>query len=496
MNAWQGVMAVLSLTVGVATAAQAREPDVQGMRNWSLPGYQLYAPADWYATKVAERLPLSEEVLARLMGKEPGATGVPAHIYIAPLSLWQRYLQPSFNLNAEFVPARFNNYLVLNSNLEGYETRRALVHEYTHYFLRSQFSGEYPLWFDEGLAQLIENADFGVQSVRIGIPEAPYVGPWVPVHRMLRADKKSPEYLTRLTHAFHYQSWVLVHKCLIGEENLRPKLFAYLRQVNDGVDIDEALQTSFGMNAEQLEREMQRYSHHLSFKVGKLALQRKPRPKLGPGQRMSDQESLELLARLMLDTGLNPARLGEVIAAAKRQAPDSAAVRVLELRQAVRDGSDADVEQRWQALEQPAKDPAVARGAGLALFARIHDAISGDLQAGPALAEHAARAFGLLTRAEHALPVDAESAWALGLLSAWLNREPEFALQRLQLAGAEVPNNADLFMARALLHERLAQKDQLLDHLHLTARYARSVKQRLWAAQRIEALGVKAGGNP
>jgi hypothetical protein len=40
------------------------------------------------------------------------------------------------------------------------EATRIIFHEYTHFFLSSQFSGEYPPWFNEGLAELMGFAKF------------------------------------------------------------------------------------------------------------------------------------------------------------------------------------------------------------------------------------------------------------------------------------------------------------------------------------------------
>jgi hypothetical protein len=84
------------------------------------------------------------------------------------------------------------------------------------------------------------------------------------------------------------------------------------------------------------------------------------------------------------------------------------------------------------------------------------------------------------------LPVDAEAAWAFGLLSALLGLESEFALQRIKAAGAAVPRNGDLSMTQAMLHQRLEQPGEMREQLLHTVRHARTQRQILWARQRLE----------
>jgi hypothetical protein len=291
--------------------------------------------------------------------------------------------------------------------------------------------------------------------------------------RLMRVDKQSPEYLERTTHSFHHQSWVFVHKA-----------------------IEAAVPNSFGMSIEELDLELQKYTRRETFKAGIIESRRDRAGELGPERLMSDLESLELLARIMLDTGLNISRVSEVIAAARTLKPDAVSVPVLELQLAAWYGSDSDVDAKWQALSAKAiADPPVARAAGVALYARMHGEILGSAQSSVELPVRAQRAFELLSQAEHSLPSDVESAWAFGHLSAWLNRDTEFALQRLQLASASLPRNTDLSIAMALLYDRLSQEEQMRQQLDMVGRYARTVSERRWAWIRIKALQDDAGGS-
>lgn len=478
--------AVAALALGLATGAFARTPDVDNIKHWSTPAFEVYSPDASQARVVAEQVAPIERVLSMLLGNEIQPTGATTLIYIAPQAVWHRYLRPSPSIMAEFVPGRFANYIVMDSYLEKLQARATMKHEYAHCFLRTQYGGEIPLWFDEGVAEISSYAEFLTSSVRFGLPRH-RGGTWMPLERLLRADKRSPDYLSHEnTSAFHFQSWAFVHRGFFHDPKFGAQIFAYLNAINAGVAVDEAVQASFGMSVSELDRLLAAYTKRGFFNIAKFQVKWAPPVKLGDARRVGELEALELLARIMFDTGLNPSRLGEVIAAAKKLAPEAVSVRVLELRLAARDGSDADIESAWRAVAGQTSEPSVARAAGLALFEDLRAEILSEAAPRHRLAARSERVFTLLERAEKALPIDAESAWAFGLLAAVLGREPEFALGRVQAADVAIPRNGDLAMTLALLHERLGQPELVREHLLNTARYSRTPRQILWARQRLD----------
>lgn len=484
MNAWRGMVAVVALTL--PAGAQARGPDVEGLEHWSMPGFELYAPDRSQARTVASQIKPIERALSTLFGKEFQPTGVPLSIYIAPQSVWHRYLRPSRTIIAEFVPARFANYILMDSYGDTLAVRHAVNHEYGHYFLRSQSGGVLPLWFDEGVAEIAGSIDFWSKSVRVGLPRS-RGSTWLSMDRLLRAGKTSEEYLSSpTTHAFHFQSWAFVHRAWFHDPVFGDQMRAYLRAVNLGMPIDEAVQSSFGMSPAELERVIAGYTKRRTIGIAKLPFD-PPRPvELDAGRRVGELEALEQLARIMFDTGLNPARLGEVVAAAKAIAPDQPSVLILELRLAARAGDDDGIKKAWSGIEGKIADPAVARAAGLALFERIRPQLLGESPASDAPGALALPPLELLLHSERVLPVDAEAAWALGLLSALMGRETEFASQRLAAAASAVPRNGDLAMARALVHERRGQAAEFQEQLVETVKHSRTARQIVWARSRLD----------
>ena len=481
----------MALALVLAAPAFAAKPNARGITAWSQPNFTLYSHDSRKARDVAERMAIVEVVLTKLLRRERMPDGMPTHVFIARESLWSRYIQPSQRIIGEFVPTRFSNYLLLNAYLSNEFLDETVDHESTHSFLRSFYVGQIPAWYDEGVAELIGASELLRKSITVGYPDVYRDVRWLPTERLLGADKKSPEYLTLDTHLFHFQSWAFVHKAIIDDREFGRRMYAYLGAVGDGVPIESAVQRSFGMSVAELDDVLREYSRRDRYRVARMEFDSPPPAELGAGRAMSELEGLEFVARVMLDTGFNAKRLQEVIALAKQLAPTDPRVLLLELRMAIRDGDEAAVAALLKTLGPMTSEPVISRAAGIALFERVREALTGDspLQ-GASLAE-ANLAFDMLDRAERTLPVDPEASWAYGILASGLGRECAFALQRLEMARESMPRHADLSMATALLHRRMAQPDAMLVELRKTASFARTAELRQWARQRINAADAR-----
>jgi hypothetical protein len=176
----------------------------------------------------------------------------------------------------------------------------------------------------------------------------------------------------------------------------------------------------------------------------------------------------------MLDTGFNPQNARELISSAAALAPDSPDVAVLELRLALREHDES----RAIALlgKLPAGDARIAREAALALVERLDPP------------GHAERAYAWLDRALLADDGDAEATWGFALAAAHLRRGLDVAHARLDRARERVPDNADLAMATALVHEAAGSPEKMLPWLIETWRYSGDPAQRIHAAQKFREL--------
>ncbi len=126
-----------------------------------------------------------------------------------------------------------------------------IFHEYTHFYLASQFAGEYPPWFNEGMAELMGFAKFDHGMAIMQVPmwrvyEA-RDGDWIPFERLIRVDHNSPEYQShKLANSFYAQAWLTVHYGMVENRAFGKQMFEFLNQLNSLHPFDEAARTAFG----------------------------------------------------------------------------------------------------------------------------------------------------------------------------------------------------------------------------------------------------------
>jgi hypothetical protein len=478
---------VLVIALGAPATAPARDAHISTLRAWDLPSYTLIAAAGENPAPFVQRMANVEGVLSKMLATPVRRHGVPTSIWLAPPTIWARYLAPSRNIDGEFVPRRFANYLLLEAGPTRAAQRGGVQHEYTHFFLRTQFRGLYPLWFDEGMAELMQSTRFGPHFATIGLPDFGSEQSWVPMAKLFTIDKSSPEYLSLQTNAVHRESWALVHRGFIAETAFGGQMFAYLSALNRLMPVEDAAAGSFGMTFPELDEVMHQYLKNNRFAIAQLPYEPAARVPLPAGRVLGATEALEGLASVMLDTGFNRAHVGELIEAAERADPGGSAPAVLRLRVAVRTRNDAAMLRIADSMQY--EDAATQRGAALALFERIHPENPEDALTAAQRAALARRVFALLDRALTTDPGDAESAWAFGLLAARLHLGLESALDRLDFARTRMIDHPDLAEATArVLEARGADEAAILPHLLVALRYTTSGEQRAWAAQLIREL--------
>ena len=113
-----------------------------------------------------------------------------------------------------------------------------IFHEYTHFYLASQFAGEYPPWFNEGMAELMGFAKFDQGMAIMQVPmwrvyEA-RDGDWIPFERLIRVDHNSPEYQShKLANSFYSQAWLTVHYGMVENRTFGKQMFEFLNLLNN-----------------------------------------------------------------------------------------------------------------------------------------------------------------------------------------------------------------------------------------------------------------------
>jgi hypothetical protein len=479
-------MAILGtlLAPGLATAA----PRIGNLRAYETPHYTLIVTDGIEAGQVAAHITNMEQTLARMLNREVRPTGNPTYIYVVSGPFWSRYLGPGRAFAGEFVPRRFSNYLMLDGGVARRgrsELRRRIYHEYTHYFLHTQFRGTHPLWFDEGLAEIMEWAEMRRYGTVLRLPKQRRDDGWIPFPRLFELDKNSPEYLAADTSGrVHRQSWGIVHRGLIADRQFGARILRFLTALDRLDPIEDAARESFGMTLAELDASMREYLGRKRFEQAFVPVGRTPPAKLGNGRTLSELEARLTIARAMLDTGLNSEVAREFVASAAELAPESPEVAVLRLRVAVRDRDDAAIAALL--ARSPVTDVRFARDAGLALLERVRDNPLDEKLGDSGRAAMTDRALELLRVV--AGEEDAEADWAFALAAAQRGRGLEEALDRLERAHMRVPDNPDLAAATALVLEASGAPESMLPWLVSTYRFSADPAQRVWAAERVAEL--------
>jgi hypothetical protein len=479
----------VALAALLAVSARAREPDVGGFRSYSMPGYTIVTHDEKAARQIPTQIAMIDGVLEQLLVGQTRIPGAPTFVIVAPQKLWNDYLQPSAEVVSEFMPGRFVNYMLLvNCRCDAAFLKRQVYHEYAHLFLHAQFRGILPLWFDEGMAGLVERTEFRGSRAILGQPTTMSPG-WMDMDDLLRLDRSNPGFRSAVHAArFHDQSWALVHRGIVADREFGQQMFAYLTALDDMKTIDEAVQSSFGKPFAQFSKEHYAYTSKSVFETIWLDVGPAPQVHLVSGREMSQSESIEMLADAMFVSGSKRERILRLINSMQKIAPHSAGVRVLRLRLASRDRDDRVIDFLLEKLERDLADPRVARGVGLALVDRLRDRGPEDPMSAERARHLQERALHLLDVALRATPEDPEAAWAFGIAASDTQQLQGTALQRLLTASETLPMNADIASSLALVYASMGKSEKAGPHLRNVVQFSRSMEQRKWARGQLEEL--------
>jgi hypothetical protein len=464
-----GLSAIALGTVGLLSAAaqgatpfdDRAGPEVDGFKSYELPAYTIVTHDAGNARPIPRLVAQIDGVLAKLLNRARAVPSSPTYICLVRDSDWTRYLEPGSGIIGEFASGGFANYIVMSNARDLSQVGPGIYHEYTHWFLHTQFGGAHPLWFDEGLASFMSSAQFRDTVVILGEPEESFQLGWIPLKQLLRLDKSSPEYRTAAsTDVIHRQSWTIVHRALASDPAFGKQVFGFLDALNTGQPIDDAVQSSFGMSVDKLDADLYAYQSSgglyltaSNFSVLKLPIEPAPPTRLPAGRPMNKLESLQLFADMMMAFGTHNDRLVEVADAMARANPDAPAAVVLRLRAAALTGDHAGFDRIFRMVEPHAVNAEFTRGVGLAAFDRWRLAGADDPMTAAQRERLAVSSFEALDRAIMSRPDDAEAVWAYALLSAALKRDLPIASRRLKSASAIWPANKALKEAAARLRD-------------------------------------------
>lgn len=145
----------------------------------------------------------------------------------------------------------------------GPPSRVILFHEYAHHMMLQYFAAALPSWYMEGFAEyygttkILPNdvIEVGHSASHRRVEAA---DGWIPLKKLLTA--RSYEDIDGEVGLLYAQGWLLVHY-LNDNPKRSGQLGKYLAAINRGADYKAATDAAFGLDAEELDKELRRYSY-------------------------------------------------------------------------------------------------------------------------------------------------------------------------------------------------------------------------------------------
>ncbi|UAK23409.1 hypothetical protein [Sphingomonas nostoxanthinifaciens] len=195
----------------------------------------------------------------------------------------------------------------------------ALLHEYTHHVMLSNFSAAYPAWFREGFAEFCSNTRFEPDgSVTVG-HTATYRADWLKHGDRLTAaqlfENDSKQMQWDGGNYMYARGWLLTHYAILGSRERGRQLLRYIAAVNAGTPSLKAAQDAFG-DLSQLDKELE---HYMDVPLDSVRI---PAAKLKVGaiavRELSDGEDAMMSVRLRSDGGMSHAVAAAIVRDARR----------------------------------------------------------------------------------------------------------------------------------------------------------------------------------
>lgn len=486
------IRALVVLACLVSTATIAAEPRIGRMVAYELEDYTIYTTrSSTQARRFATEIGKFRVTLEKLLGKRATKAHIPTHLVILSRGEWERYLQPRQHVAGWFQPGMFSNVIVMNGDAEGAQVTHLVFHEYTHYYLASQFAGEYPPWFNEGLAEVMGYARFDKGMCILLIPEhlqrAARGGDWIPFDRLIKVDHSSPEYQShKLADSFYAQSWLTVHYALLENRGFGRQVFDYLTRLNTLVPPDQAARDAFGDLA-AIDKQLRAYSRDSSMHSGGVTLGEYPEVSLPAGKPLAELDALALVADLMLETRQPADRTRPLLESLARREPQSARAAVLAARQALLDNDSAAFDAATARAESllAENDWQGRRELASVLLQNAQDYSPTNKRSSEDSDRDLKRAMRWFGEAIKHNNQDVEALWGFGTSATHLEVNLDVAEDALVAAYRRAPSSGLIAASLASLKGRQDKPEEMIPYLKDTIRYANDLGMRQWAANTL-----------
>ena len=168
------------------------------------------------------------------------------------------------NVAGYFQPGDDVNYIAMALDPRERDSFSVAFHEYVHLHLQESVPGV-PVWLNEGLAEFYGSLQFSNSEAVIGATLPYYMRllrnqEMLPLETLLSIDTRSPHYNEQdKTGIFYGESWALVHYLMLGGSGRQEQFKRFLNLAGRGENVAKALENSFGMSLDTIEKELRAY---------------------------------------------------------------------------------------------------------------------------------------------------------------------------------------------------------------------------------------------
>jgi hypothetical protein len=182
--------------------------------------------------------------------------------------------RPHRNVAAFYADTMAGPRMVIGAQGRPRDIRSYLFHEYVHYLLRDRSELQYPMWYDEGFAELLASAEVRSDGVRIGRMEQQHHLWWLQHHPVLPVaellDPRPPRGREDRT-PFYASAWLFTHYLQLGqhrgERNLRPLMREYLRRLDANQNPVTLFEEVFALPVAEMDRQLRAYQQRAQYSV-------------------------------------------------------------------------------------------------------------------------------------------------------------------------------------------------------------------------------------
>jgi len=234
--------------------------------------------------ELADRLELFRAVVARVTSTREPTPRVPTRIFAFADASGYAPFRPEPSVVGFLEPKlRANVVAILADPRRGASSTHVLLHEYTHVLTTNENAAVYPLWYEEGIADLLSTTQEDGDAVVVGrappgsvatvlrdgaLPMSSVVG--------LRAY---PSWGCSALGDFYGRSWLLVHYLSFGEgyassrqtERVSSRVARMQRDVETGTDPETAFASAFALDPDRLQGVLEDYIGEGTIPVLRLA---------------------------------------------------------------------------------------------------------------------------------------------------------------------------------------------------------------------------------